>query len=136
MGWLIREKRGPAWKHGWGDRAVASLSPPPASVLTIFLIVIVLLWMSFSVEYDRQVRRAVVGMNLMLLLLPVLLFILVSRVSIDGGRLVVPLLRAEQDVVRRAGSVPWGVVVLLVLVLVMLYYQPGFHSKWSPWRSY
>lgn len=136
MGWLIKEKRGPAWKHGWGDQTVASLSPPPAPLVALFLIMLVLLWMSLSVEYNRQVHRSMVGMRMLLLLLPVLLFILVRWVSINRGRFVVPLPRAEQDSVHRAGRTPWGVAILLALLLVMVYYQSRFHAKWSPWRSY
>ncbi|PKI45664.1 uncharacterized protein LOC116202554 [Punica granatum] len=137
MGWLIKEKRGPAWKHGWTENTLTSVSPPPLPVITIFFIVVLLLYLSFSINYNKQMQRTVVGMKLFLFLLPVLLIFAAQFVSVNGG-VSMPYQRPRPgiDSVQRDGrSSSWGVAILVLLMLVLLSFQSSFHSKWSPWGS-
>jgi hypothetical protein len=59
-----------------------------------------------------------------------------SSVSGDGvGRSVGDLLAVpmpERDSIHRAGGSPWGVGLLLLLLLVMVSYQSNFREKWFP----
>lgn len=81
MGWLMKERRGPAWKHGWTDRTISSAvsSPPPLPVALVFGIVVFLLYVSFSMNYDKQMEKTAVGMKLFMVLVPVLLVLFFSR---------------------------------------------------------
>lgn len=136
MGWLIKEKRGPAWKHGWAENTIASVSPPPVPVIVIFFIVVLLLYLSFSIDYNKQMERTMVGMKLLIFLLPVLLIFLAQWVSVNGG-LMMPYQRGSTalDSVRTEGGSSWGVAALVVLMLVLLSFQSSFQSKWLPWGS-
>ncbi|KAK4787476.1 hypothetical protein SAY86_011309 [Trapa natans] len=81
MGWLIKEKRGPAWKHGWTENTITSASLPPLPVIAIFFIVVLLLFLSFCISYSKQMEKTVIGTNLFLFVLPVLLIFLVQWIS-------------------------------------------------------
>ncbi|KAI3410721.1 uncharacterized protein J3R85_018485 [Psidium guajava] len=135
MGWLIKEKRGPAWKHGWAQQTIASISPPPMPVVALFSIVLLLLWLSFRINYTRQMERTVVSLKLLLLLLPLFLVVLTRWVAANHGRLVIPLPDADHDTMHRASRTPWGIAFLVGLVLLLLSYQSNLRSQWSPWWS-
>ncbi|KAK3423820.1 uncharacterized protein LOC104451287 [Eucalyptus grandis] len=135
MGWLIREKRGPAWKHGWTRQTIDSMSLPPMPVVTLFGIVLLLLWLSFHINYTRQMERTVVSLKLLLLLVPLLLIILARWLDANRGRLVIPLPDADPDTMHRVSRTPWGVALLVGLVLLLLSFQSNLRSQWSPWWS-
>lgn len=135
MGWLREQKRGPPWKHGWTEQTIASMSLPPLPILIIFFIVVFLLYLSFSINLTKQMDRTMAGMKLFLLLIPVAIIFLAQWISVKG-KLVIPLLNTDHDAVHRASGSPWGVAVVVVLLLVLLSYQSSLHSKWFPWSSY
>uniref|UniRef100_A0A9I9CZN8 Transmembrane protein n=1 Tax=Cucumis melo TaxID=3656 RepID=A0A9I9CZN8_CUCME len=54
MGWLIRERRGPAWKQGWAEQALSSITPPPRPLLAILGILVILLSVSSYSSYRSQ----------------------------------------------------------------------------------
>ncbi|KAF8023576.1 hypothetical protein BT93_F0938 [Corymbia citriodora subsp. variegata] len=135
MGWLIKEKRGPAWKHGWTQQTITSISPPPMPVVTLFGIVLLLLWLSFHINYTRQMERTVVSLKFLLLLLPLLLVVLARWLAANRGRLVIPLPDVDPDSMHRVSRTPWGVALLVGLVLVLLSFQSNLRSQWSPWWS-
>uniref|UniRef100_A0A0A9HFQ6 Uncharacterized protein n=1 Tax=Arundo donax TaxID=35708 RepID=A0A0A9HFQ6_ARUDO len=60
---------------------------------------------------------------------------LLSAVGGEGHRRVDELLALpmpERDSIHRAGGSPWGVGLLLLLLLVMVSYQSNFREKWFP----
>lgn len=81
MGWLIKEKRGPAWKHGWVENTITSVSLPPLPVVTILFIVVLLLCLSLSISYNKKMEKTAIGMKLFLFILPVLLIFLAQWIS-------------------------------------------------------
>ncbi|GLT73148.1 hypothetical protein SLA2020_450260 [Shorea laevis] len=137
MGWFFRETRGPAWKQGWAQQTISSLSPPPPPLLALLGIICLLLLLSSYVNYKKEVHHTVLNLKLFLLFLPVLLILATKYVS-RFERLVIPYGRAKRELEYRTRDMPWGMVVLVALLLVMLSYQSYFHSLWSPniWRSY
>ncbi|EXC00988.1 hypothetical protein L484_016054 [Morus notabilis] len=138
MGWLIREDRsGSSWKLGWTERTLASLTAPPLPLLAIVGIVVVLLSVSSYANYKSQMQKTVIGFRLFLLLLPLVLIFVAHSVTKYGTVLVVRP-RTKHEAVSEGGGTPWGVVVLLVVLAVLISYQSYFQSKWWPpiWGSY
>jgi O-antigen/teichoic acid export membrane protein len=134
MAWPFYEHRGPEWKRGWKMRTVSSLSLPPPQLLAIFAIVIFFLSISSYVNYKRLEQRVEVGFHVFMVLLAVTLLFVVRFVLFDGwlsfwpqnwhdkfGRRYIPTSRL---------NIPWGVALMVVLLLVMMSYQSYFHSKW------
>ncbi|KAL6316555.1 hypothetical protein AAG906_018258 [Vitis piasezkii] len=133
MGWLFGERRGPGWK----DQALASVSPPPMPLLGIFIIVFLLLSLSSYLDYKVQVHRTVISLRLFLFLLPVILFLLARTISVHG-KFVIRLPKLGHNSIHRAGSSPWGVAALVVLLLILVSYQSSLQSRWFRplWTSY
>ncbi|KAJ7966866.1 Transmembrane protein [Quillaja saponaria] len=139
LGWLLRERRGPAWKKGWTENTLSSISAPPLPLVAIVGIVILLLWISSYTSYKSQVQKSKINFNLFLLFLPLLLLFLANSIN-KYARLVYPATKATRTVIHQArqeGS-PWGVLALVLLLLVLVSYQSSFKSMWSPaiWRTY
>ncbi|KAJ7957868.1 Transmembrane protein [Quillaja saponaria] len=139
LGWLLKERRSPTWKQGWTENTLSSMSAPPLPVVAIVGIVILLLWISSYTSYKSQVQTTMINFNLFLLLLPLLLLFLADFIN-KYERLAYPATNPTKKVVGQAeedGSSPWGVAALVVLLLVLIWYQSSFKSLWSPaiWRS-
>ncbi|KAJ4723312.1 Transmembrane protein [Melia azedarach] len=75
MGLFFRERRGPAWKHGWTEQTLASVSAPPLPLLAIFGIIILLLTLSSYINYRLQMQQSMMQLKLFLLILPLLLIL-------------------------------------------------------------
>ncbi|KAJ4773427.1 transmembrane protein [Rhynchospora pubera] len=134
MAWPFYDKTGPEWKYGWKTRTINTLSLPPPQLLGIFAILIFFLSISSYVEYKQLEQRAEVGLHVFLVLMAVTLLFVVRYVLWDGwarfwpsswrdkyGRRYIPTSRCK---------IPWGVGLMVVLLLVMMSYQSYFHSKW------
>ncbi|XP_057973153.1 uncharacterized protein LOC131161422 [Malania oleifera] len=132
MGWLIKERRGPEWKQGWAEKAISAVSPPPAPLLGVLGILLLFLWLSYYADYRAQVQRTVVNSRLLLFLLPVLLIFLMRSIgSLNRERVVLGIPGAgHRDSIHRAGSSPWGMALLVAVLLVMVSYQSSFHNNW------
>ncbi|KAF3446781.1 hypothetical protein FNV43_RR11961 [Rhamnella rubrinervis] len=126
MGWLVRESRG--GRQSWTEQTLASLLAAPLPLVTIVGIVVILLSMSSYTSYRVQMRRNMIFFKLLLFLLPLILIFVATSISkygrYDSG--------TKQRLANQYGDFPWGVVVLLVLLLLMISYQPYFKSKWWP----
>ncbi|KAL8139284.1 hypothetical protein V2J09_005305 [Rumex salicifolius] len=112
-----------------GNRAKFSMSPPPLPLLAIFTIVIFYLLLTSYFSYKEQVERTVIGFNVFLFLLPVILIILARGLADEGG-LRVRIPKPDHDSIHRAGRSPWGVAVLVAVLLVLISYHNYFKSKW------
>lgn len=136
MGWFFRERRGPAWKQGWTDQTLASISPPPLPLLAIFLIIFILLSASSYANYKNHMQQTMINFKLLLLFLPLLLILLAAFIS-KCESFMFPKTKAEYGSVDRNWNMPWGLAVLVVVLLVMVSYRSTFQSMWSPivWRS-
>ncbi|KAL6184544.1 PREDICTED: uncharacterized protein LOC101308118 [Fragaria vesca subsp. vesca] len=139
MEWFYPKRRGPEWKQGWTGQTLSSISAPPLHLLTIFAIVILLLWLSQYTEYKSQMQHTAANFQILLMLLPiVLIFLVISCSSVSSaGWFNFQRRHPQHELVNQAsGGSPWGVAILVVLVLVLLSYQSSFHSKWfGPLRS-
>jgi len=130
MDWFYPKRRGPEWKQGWTGQTLASISAPPLPLLAIFAIVIFLLSISQYTNYKAQLQYSMINFQLFLLLLPILLIFLVLS-GLTSGRFTLWPLRPDRDTAaRRTGGSPWGVAILLVVLLLLVSYQSSFHSKW------
>ncbi|XP_013615890.1 PREDICTED: uncharacterized protein LOC106322429, partial [Brassica oleracea var. oleracea] len=65
--------------------------------------------------------------KLVFMLSPLFLLLLVHIFS-GGLSFYVPW--PEQDSIHRAGSSPWGVAAVLVIILLMVSYQSDIHEMW------
>ncbi|KAL5561132.1 hypothetical protein UlMin_030879 [Ulmus minor] len=138
MEWFHPRRRGPDWKQGWTSQTLNSMSAPPFHLLTIFAIVMSLLWLSQYTGYKAQLQQTAVNFQLFLFLLPLLLILSVASYSsswLSNFQLRRPQNKMPSSGSRGGGS-PWGVAIFLVVLLVLLSYQSSFHSKWfGPLRS-
>lgn len=128
---VFYKRRGPEWKQGWTGQALSSISTPPLPLLIIFVIVILLLSLSQFKDYKAQWRYTMLSFKLLLFLLPVLLiFFMHSFFNNDWFAVRLPHLDRGRGLIHGAGGVPWGVAILVVVLLVLVSYQSTFHSKW------
>ncbi|KAG5613477.1 hypothetical protein H5410_024758 [Solanum commersonii] len=129
MGWFIGERRGVSWR----DQTLESLSAPPLALIVLFGLVIFLMSMSTYSEYKATVEKSKASMKLMSFLLPFLIILLVY-IMIDSNRWFYPYGGVTRPVVyhlaSQEGGSPWGIALLLVLLLVMVHYQDSFQSTW------
>lgn len=137
MGWLVRDRRGSAWKQGWIEGTLASFSIPPWPLLAIFSIIVVLLSISSYTSFKYQMQKTIIGFKLVLLFIP-LLFIFIANFIMKYDKSLVISRKTKRMLVDHQGNPPWGVALLLVILLVLLSYQSYFHSLWWPpiWNSY
>ncbi|KAK6253825.1 hypothetical protein QUC31_015545 [Theobroma cacao] len=96
----------------------------------------VLLWLSPYTNYKARLHHTAINLQLFIVLLPFLLILFMISFS-SSRRLAFWQQRLEHETVHRSGGLPWGIAMLVGVVLVLLSYQSSFHSKWfGPlWRS-
>lgn len=136
MGWLLRE-RSRGGKQGWTEQTLTSISAAPLPLLAIVGIVVSLLSISSYTSYKMQMQRSAIGFKLLLFFLPLILIFVAHSIT-KYGRFVVVIPRTKEASSTQSGGSPWGVAVLVVVLMLMIFYQPYFHSKWWPpiWGSY
>lgn len=128
MGWFIGERRG----VGWRDQTLESIAAPPLALIVLFGLVIFLMSMSIYSEYKETVEKSKASMKLLSILLPFLLILLVY-ILIDSNRWFYPYgvtRPVAYHLASQEGGSPWGIALLLVLLLVMVHYQKSFQSNW------
>ncbi|KAM6564922.1 hypothetical protein CsatB_024920 [Cannabis sativa] len=152
MGWFLRDGSSSSWKVGWTERTVASLSFPPLPLMAVVGIVVVLLSISSYANYRSHMHQTVIGFKIFLLFLPLLLIFLAKFVTKYGSVLVIRTPRTKREYFsslslfeggnnnnnNNNNNSPWGVAMVLVVVMVLISYKSYFHSKWWPpiWGSY
>lgn len=138
MDWVYPKRRGPDWKQSWTSQTLSTISSPPLPLLAIFAIVLFLLSLSQYTTYKSQLNHTKLNFQLFLFLVPVLL-IFVMRSSLVTNEMFNfrawwgPQLRrdvADQRPAGSSGASPWGVAILVVVLLVLVSYHSSFHSKW------
>ncbi|TXG64741.1 hypothetical protein EZV62_011735 [Acer yangbiense] len=127
--WFYTKRRGPEWKQGWSGQTLASVSVPPLPLLAVFGIVLLLLWLSQYTGYKAEMQLTTINFQLFIFLLPIMLIFLMASLSSNGGySFRIP--RLPHGSMHQAGGTPWGIAILLLVLLVLLSYQSSFHSKW------
>lgn len=128
--------------YGGGGSPSASASAALEVPLHLcFFLLVLLLFLGFSwyTSYESAAESFAYQARIVLMASPFALLLavrLLSSVSGEGvGRSVGDLLAVpmpERDSIHRAGGSPWGVGLLLLLLLVMVSYQSNFREKWFP----
>ncbi|KAJ1289877.1 hypothetical protein BS78_02G198500 [Paspalum vaginatum] len=115
----------------------------PLHLCFFLLVLLVFLGFSWYTSYESAAESFANQARILLMASPFALLLavrLLSSVSggAAGGRSVGDLLAVpmpERDAIHRAGGSPWGVGLLLLLLLVMVSYQSNFREKWFPLAS-
>ncbi|XP_031283249.1 uncharacterized protein LOC116141909 [Pistacia vera] len=128
MGWFFTERRGPAWKQGWAEQTLSSVSAPPLPLVAIFGIIFLLFWLSSYINYKLQMQHTMINLKVFLLFLPVLLIFAVQLTESFRPKTY----RRPADVGSNFCNLPWSVMVLVVLLLVMVSYHSHVQSMWTP----
>ncbi|CAM8973123.1 unnamed protein product [Rhodiola kirilowii] len=126
MGWFIKSRRGP---QGWQAQALDSASAPPAPLVAILCIVMLFLSMSNHMDYKSYVYRRKVRVNSFLLFSPMLVIVIALLIAQVGSLMNNGSRRRMRgtDLVSQAGEgSPWVVAGVVILLLVMVSYQPTF----------
>ncbi|KAL6504753.1 hypothetical protein OROHE_023511 [Orobanche hederae] len=140
MSSFVRERRGVSWK----DKTLDSISPPPLPLLVFSGILIMLLYFESWSEYHERVERTKSGFRFGLFLLP-LVVVLAVNMMVFGRRIVRYILgvpapeyeaaESECGIGRSAeasdgGNLAPGLLLILLIVLVMVYYRSSVQSRW------
>ncbi|GLJ12449.1 hypothetical protein SUGI_0191000 [Cryptomeria japonica] len=109
----------------------SSVSSPPYQLLFILVIVVLFLTGSWYMSYESVFEEVMEQVKLVLMLSPLLLLIMVHWLSVVE-KPYIPLPPSEPNAIHRAGSSPWGMGLLVLLLLLMISYQSTFHEYWFP----
>jgi hypothetical protein len=113
-------------------------SSVPLHLCFFMLVLLVFLGFSWYTSYESAAESFANQARVLLLASPLALLLavkLMSSATGEGQRRVEDLMALpmpERDSIHRAGGSPWGVGLLLVLLLVMVSYQSNFREKWFP----
>ncbi|EYU38808.1 hypothetical protein ABFS82_03G069900 [Erythranthe guttata] len=117
----------------WKDETLGSISAaPPLPLVVFFGIFMMLMFLAAYSEFKEKVERSRMEFRFALMLLPVAA-ILVVNMMLLRRRLWSYIVGARRPVYGAAadeGSSPWGLMLVLALLLVMVYYQKSFQSAW------
>ncbi|PWZ12804.1 hypothetical protein Zm00014a_023887 [Zea mays] len=132
---------GNSYSGGGSAPAPAALEVPLHLCFFLLVLLLFLAW-SWYTSYESAAESFAYQARIVLMASPFALLLavrLLSSVSGEGaGRSVGDLLAVpmpERDSIHRAGGSPWGVGLLLLLLLVMVSYQSNFREKWFPLAS-
>uniref|UniRef100_A0A0D3H7G3 Uncharacterized protein n=1 Tax=Oryza barthii TaxID=65489 RepID=A0A0D3H7G3_9ORYZ len=129
---------GNSYSNGGSPAAAAGYVQAPELPLHLcFFLVVLLVFLGFSwyTSYGSAAERFADQARLLLMASPLALLLAVRLLSGGGDgerRGVDQLPMPERDSIHRAGGSPWGVGVLLALLVVMVSYQSNFRDRWFP----
>ncbi|CAL5064123.1 unnamed protein product [Urochloa decumbens] len=124
--------------------AAAAALEVPLHLCFFLLVLLLFLGFSWYTSYESAAESFANQARILLMASPFALLLAVRLLSgVSGGDggvgrgvgdlLAVPM--PERDSIHRAGGSPWGVGLLLMLLLVMVSYQSNFRDKWFPLAS-
>jgi hypothetical protein len=133
---------GNSYSNG-GSSTSGHLQAPELPLHLCFFLLVLSVFLGFSwyMSYESVAETFADQGRLLLMVSPLALLLAVRLLSGgdgDGhgqghGRRVDQLMSMsmpEKDSIHRAGGSPWGVGLLLVLLIVMVSYQSNFRDKW------
>ncbi|CAO2813823.1 unnamed protein product [Amaranthus hypochondriacus] len=131
----IREEE---YKQGWRNQTfMSSISTLPFHLVAIFVIVILLLFFSSSSHADYKAHQLEHNLGFMMFLFPLIVMVILGFLLMNGGfysQLVSnsknKLALHSTTICQTAVSFPWGVGVLVVVVLLLLSYQSSVQARW------
>ncbi|KAK1308585.1 hypothetical protein QJS10_CPA09g00330 [Acorus calamus] len=105
-------------------------SPTIPTHLFFFLFTLLaFMGLSWYVNYESVLEGLMNQLKLAMILSPLVLLLVVHFMSFVG---VLP----EREALHRAGGSPWGVGLLLMVLLLMVSYQSEVHHRWFPLLSW
>ncbi|TYI48534.1 hypothetical protein E1A91_D13G255500v1 [Gossypium mustelinum] len=111
------------------DSYMDYLSLPPLHLCFFISILFFVLGFSWYLNYESVLEDFMNQLKFFLMLAPIVLLLLLHCFS---GRVPSLIPEPEKDSLHRAGGSPWGVALVLVLLLYMISYQSFFHERWFP----
>uniref|UniRef100_M8C7L7 Uncharacterized protein n=1 Tax=Aegilops tauschii TaxID=37682 RepID=M8C7L7_AEGTA len=107
----------------------------PLHLCFFLLVLFVFLGFSWYMSYESVAETFADQGKLLLMVSPLALLLAVRLLSGgdgDGRRVdqLMSMSMPERDSIHRAGGSPWGVGLLLVLLIVMVSYQSNFRERW------
>jgi hypothetical protein len=108
--------------------------PPFPFQLLLFLLILVLpIFLSWFSNCESIIERVLDHLRLTIMLLPLVLLIAVHVLSsYDPRGVPFSVFLSQRESIHRAGGSPWGLGVVLVIVLFMISHQSYFHESWFP----
>ncbi|XP_062210581.1 uncharacterized protein LOC133912051 [Phragmites australis] len=129
----------------YGDRRAESsileaftLSPLPYPVILILLMVTLLLGVSWFFTYEDFIEEAAEQFSWALLAVPIALVLLIRWISsVDSFEGYFGFYPSERrwrgyEGAPAEGSSPWGVAMVVVLLLVLASFHSTFQDMWKP----
>ncbi|XP_054782281.1 uncharacterized protein LOC129289532 [Prosopis cineraria] len=108
----------------------------PIHFCFFFFIVLFVLGLTWYINYESAFEDTIIKVKICLLFVPLLLLLLVHCLSSSSpASSLLNLLPSERESLHRAGGSPWGVALLLLVVLFLIPYQSSFHKRWFPLDS-
>ncbi|CAN8277072.1 unnamed protein product [Cochlearia groenlandica] len=112
---------------------VFTSSPPPLELVAVFAIISLFLFLSSYPNYKYKVEKTTTNLKILLLFLPILFVFLLVSMSFFRGVFFGSSysVRANQAMSLFGESkFPWGVLVMLIILLFLVSKQSYFHSLW------
>ncbi|KFK38733.1 hypothetical protein AALP_AA3G153300 [Arabis alpina] len=135
MGWFVKERRGGSWKRGWLEETLLRSSPPPLELLTLLAVISLFLFLSSYPRYKYELEKTTTNLKLFLLFIPILFVFLLVSLQVAHRALFSSSYYVRTHQVGSLfgqGDFPWGVLLMLILLLVLVSKQSYFHSLWYP----
>lgn len=143
MSWLLRGRRAVSWR----EQTLESVSsPPPMPLIVLFGVVMLLMCLASYSDYRAQAQRAMISFKLLLFLLPVLLILFMHLtmvfkrwfyyMGLGGARSSSRLgynygpLPWWSSSIHGDGSSPWGLALVVLMLLVLVYYHSSVQYIW------
>lgn len=102
----------------------------PIHFCFFFFVFMFVLGLSWYINYESALEDMIIKVKICLCLVPLFLLLLVHCLSGSPTSSLLKLLPQERHSLHRAGGSPWGVALLLLLVLFLIPYQSSFHKRW------
>ena len=121
-------------KQSWTYKTMSTLNSPPLPLLALFGIVVFYLYLSTYFPYKESLHRAFFQLKLIFLVLPALLFFIMrTNYNPNDSQAAwywVRVPKPDHDSFHRVGGSPWGVALVVVLLLVLVSYHSTVGSHW------
>nr|GMC82435.1 Growth arrest and DNA damage-inducible proteins-interacting protein like [Ipomoea batatas] len=119
---------------GYNNSSHSSSQPPLLSLHLCFFLLILFTFVSITwyINYESIFEGIMEQIKLLLMISPLLLLLVVHLLSTLEKSSVFFFPVPQRDSIHRAGGTPWGVALLLVLLLFMISYQSDFRERWFP----
>ncbi|KAI5647684.1 hypothetical protein M9H77_33689 [Catharanthus roseus] len=124
----------------YSSSSSSSSSQPTFPLHLCFFLLILFSFVTFTwyINYENIFEPLFDQIKLVLIISPLLLLVAVHLLSLvdttsSSSWFFVPY--PEQDSLHRAGGTPWGVGIVLVLLLFMISYQSDLRERWFPLLS-